>query len=211
MWPLTSKKITYVHSSPIVEVCWKIRKRVEDRISREACSVLAITSAGKLEGKTTTAVNLAYNYAKNNKKVLLIDANLRQPTLHKVFGISNRNGLTNLLSDRFEKSDIIRFSMTPNLFVIPSGSNTVDPIELLTSNDLGCFLNELRQEFDLIIIDTPSALDSADAQIAASMSDGVLLVIKEGRVKREQALKLKRAMEQVNTEILGAVMNRLRK
>lgn len=207
MWPLNNKKTINKQSSPIVEACWKIRTRIEYVMSSEACQVLAVTSAGKSEGKTTTAVNLAFSYAQKNKKVLIIDANLRKPILHKIFDLSNSSGLTNVLNDRYEKKDLIQYTMIPNLFLLSSGANTVNPIELLTSNQMSAFLEKIKKEFDLIIIDTPPALDCSDAQIVSSLSDGVLLVIKDGKVKKEKAIKLKLMIEQVNAKIVGTVLN----
>ncbi|REE57511.1 capsular exopolysaccharide synthesis family protein [Paenibacillus taihuensis] len=207
MWPLTSKKSNNNNSSPILEACWKIRTRVDHIMADESCRMLTVTSTGKAEGKTTVAVNLARSYAQKNKKVLLIDANLRKPALHKVFGLSNSNGLTNILRDRFEKSEIIRYTMIPNLFLISSGPNVVDPIELLTSNQIANLLEKLKEEYDVIIVDTPPAMEWSDAQIVASMSDGALLVIKDDKVRMDQALKLKVMMEQVNARIVGAVLN----
>lgn len=209
MWPLTNSKKGYKSSSPIVEACWKIRTRLDYNLSNESCQVLTVTSSRPSEGKTTVAINLACAYAQKDKKVLIIDANLRKPSLHKLFGISNRSGLVNVLSDRYEKSDIIRCSGVPNLSLITCGMSTVDPIELLTSNQISSLLAELKQEYDVIIIDTPPALDWSDAQIVASMSDGVLLVIKEGKVKTDQVLKLKASLENINAKIVGTVFNSL--
>ncbi|MCM3630986.1 CpsD/CapB family tyrosine-protein kinase [Paenibacillus glycanilyticus] len=184
-----------------------MRTKIDQIMQNETCQVLMVTSAGKSEGKTTAAVNLACSYAQNNKKVLLIDANLRTPFLHEVFGTSNSNGLTNVVTDRYEISDIIRYTMMTNLFLISSGPSFIDPIELLTSNKMSGLLEELKKEFDLIIMDTPPAMRWSDAQIIASMSDGVLLVMKDGTVKKNQALKLKSMIEQVNTRVVGVVFN----
>lgn len=184
-----------------------MRMKIDQIMENQTCQVLTITSAGKSEGKTTTAVNLACSYAEKNKKVLLMDANLRTPSLHEVFGIANKNGLTNVITDRYETSDIIRYTMTSNLFLIPSGPNFIDPIELLTSNKVITLMEDLKREFDLIIIDTPPALKWSDAQIISSMSDGVLLVMKDGKVTKNHAMMMKNMIEQVNTRIVGVVFN----
>ncbi|SFF28487.1 capsular exopolysaccharide family [Paenibacillus catalpae] len=207
MWPLTSKKEKYKPSSPIIEACWKMRNKIDQIMENETCQVLTVTSAGKSEGKTTAAVNLACSYAQKDKKVLLVDANLRTPFLHEVFGVANNNGLTNVVTERYETSDIIRYTMMPNLFLISSGPNFIDPIELLTSSKMSTLLEELKREFDLIIMDTPPAMIWSDAQIVSSMSDGVLLVMKDGKVKKNHALKVKSMIEQVNTRIVGVVFN----
>lgn len=194
-------------SSPVFETCWKIRTRIDPLLSGSVCPVITVTSAGKAEGKTTTAVNLACTYAQQGKQVLLIDGNLRNPELHKLFGVSNRSGLTNVSLDRYEKSDVVRCSKVGGLALVTSGPGIVDPIELLTSTKMSAFIDELRNEYDLIIIDSPPALGSSDAQILSAMSDGVLIVIKEGKVKRDTAVKLKSALEQINATIVGTVFN----
>jgi capsular exopolysaccharide synthesis family protein len=211
MWLRNNKQTKIKTSSPVFETCWKIRTRIDPVLSGIKCPVLTVTSAGKSEGKTTTTVNLACTYAQQNKRVLLIDANLRNPVFHKLFGVSNRSGLSNLSMDRFEKSEIVRCSKVPNLSLITSGPDLVDPIQLLTSVRLSSFLDELRQEYDIIFIDTPAALKWSDAHILASLSDGVLLVIKEGKVKKEAALRLKSSMEEIRATIVGAVFHQARR
>lgn len=211
MWLLTNKKKRHKYSSSMIEACWKIRTRIDpiwpDQTDQTAKTgkTLTIVSLQAAEGRTTVAVNLACDYAKKNKKVLMIDANLRKPTLHKLFGLSNRSGLMELLAERHTACEVIRGTMVPNLSLITCGAGESDPIELLTSGRIASFLEEVKAEFDLIVIDTPAATDGPDAQILSSLSDGVLLVVKDGKVKKEQALKLKAALESVNARIVGSV------
>mgnify|MGYP001331340172 FL=1 len=207
MWPWNLRRDRIRPSSPVFETCWKIRTRIEPVLAGKTCPVLTVISAGKGEGKTTTAVNLACTYAQQDKNVLLIDGNLRNPALHKVFDVSNRSGMCNLWSDRVDKGDIVRCSKIPRLALTTSGTYPVDPIELLTSGRIPAFLNAVRREFDLIVIDTPAALKWSDAHILASLGDGALLVVKEGRVRKEAALRLKTEMEQIRVDIVGAVFH----
>jgi len=207
MWLLTNKKKRQKYSSSIVEACWKIRTRIEPIWSDQRGKVLTVTSLRPAEGKTTVALNLAYDYAQKNKKVLIVDAHFRKPALHKAFGLTNRTGLADFLVERNSACEVIRGTMVPNLSLMSSGTIAADPIELLTSSRLSAFLEEIKAEFDVILIDTPPAMEGSDAQIVASLSDGVLLVIKEGKVKKDQVLKLKAALENVNARILGSVFH----
>ncbi|WP_276353944.1 CpsD/CapB family tyrosine-protein kinase [Cohnella caldifontis] len=207
MWPWSPKQTKIKTASPVYESCWKIRTRLEPILSGGKGYVLTVTSAGHGEGKSMTAANLACTYAQQDKDVLLVDANFRNPTLHKLFGVSNRSGLSNLAEERYDVSEIVRCSKVPRLGLITSGPGGIDPIELLTSSKLSAFLNEIRNDYDMVLIDAPAALEWSDAHMLASLSDGVLLVVKEGRTKREHVLKLKAALQEVGAEIVGAVFH----
>lgn len=168
-----------------------------------------VTSAGPGEGKSTTITNLAVAYAQSDMHVVLIDADLRKPTMHHTFNLSNRIGLTNALSSRGMVSDVIRETKIPNLSVITSGPIPPNPSEMLASKRMGVLLEELKEQYDMILIDTPPALAVTDAQIVASKSDGVILVIDSGKVKREIAMKAKANLDYVKARILGVVLNNM--
>lgn len=207
MWPLTNNKKDRSSSSPMFDAAWKIRTQINKICSSEPCQVITVTSAGDGEGKTVTAINVACAYAQIKKSVVIIDANLRKPSLHKVFSLSNRSGLFNVLSENYEYKELVRYSGIPNLDLVTSGPDLVHPVELLTSHQMAYFIDRLKKEYDVIIIDTPSALEWSDAQIAASLSEGVLLVMKSGKVTQDNAVKVKDLMGQVNARMLGAVLN----
>ncbi|UJF34315.1 CpsD/CapB family tyrosine-protein kinase [Paenibacillus hexagrammi] len=168
---------------------------------------ILVTSSIPGEGKTTTLANLAVSYAQENRKVLMIDADLRNPSLHQFFLKSNRIGLTSLLANKNSAPDIILDTDIPNLSIIPSGPVPPNPSELLSSMRMQALLEKLVDEFDVILIDSPPALAVTDPQILSTMCDGVLFVVNHGKVKRQFAKKAIAKIEQVKAKILGVVIN----
>ncbi|TNJ66760.1 CpsD/CapB family tyrosine-protein kinase [Paenibacillus hemerocallicola] len=210
--PATNKRpiITDVNpKSPISEAYRTLRTNIDFSAVDEQLQVIMLTSAGPGEGKSTTATNMAVTYAQSEKKVLIMDADLRKPTMHHTFSISNRRGLTNMLTGQASLDEVISESHIPNLHVMPSGPIPPNPSEMLSSKRLVALLDELRQKYDLIVIDTPPTLAVTDAQIIASRCDGVVLVLNSGEVKREMAMKAKANLDHVKARILGVVLNNI--
>lgn len=195
--------------SPVSEAYRTLRTNISFSAVDTELQVIMVTSAGQGEGKSTTSANLAVVYAESDKKVLLIDADLRKPTAHRIFNISNRWGLTSLLSGQTVLQDVVQDTGIPNLQVIPSGTVPPNPAEMLASKRMKQVLEQLRQAFDIIIIDTPPTLAVTDAQVISTRSDGVILVIDAGNVKRELAIKAKANLEHVQARILGVVLNNM--
>jgi capsular exopolysaccharide synthesis family protein len=195
--------------SPISEAYRTLRTNIDFSSIDEQLNVIMLTSAGPGEGKTTTASNLAVAYAQADKKVLLIDADLRKPTLHHMFVRSNRWGLTNIIAGQTTVKEVICETDINNLHLLTSGPIPPNPSEILASKKMSALLEELKLTYDMIIIDTPPALAVTDAQIVATKCDGVILVIDSGKVKREVAMKVKASLEHVKARILGAVLNNL--
>lgn len=193
--------------SPISEAYRIARTNVDFSMIDSELSTLMVTSAGPGEGKTTTVANLAITYAQTGKKVIVLDADMRKPTMHHCFALSNRVGLSNILSGQVKLEDGIKETHIPGLFVIPSGTIPPNPTEILGSKRMEALLDELKSKFDLVLFDTPPALVVADAQITSSLCDGVVLVIDSGKVKREHAIKMKTNFELVNAKVLGVVLN----
>jgi capsular exopolysaccharide synthesis family protein len=193
--------------SPISEAYRILRTNVDFSMIDNELRSLMVTSAGPGEGKTTTVANLAITYAQTGKKVVVIDADMRKPTMHHCFSISNRVGLSNILTGQVKLEEGLKESHINGLFVIPSGTIPPNPSEILGSKRMEALLDELKEKYDLIIFDTPPALVVADAQITASLCDGVVLVIDSGKVKREHALKMKANFELLNAKVLGVVLN----
>ncbi|KIL40137.1 capsular biosynthesis protein [Gordoniibacillus kamchatkensis] len=205
-WPLITNTNT---KSPISEAYRILRTNIEfSNVDRNLkCIMFASSQFG--EGKSTTASNLAVTYAQTNRKVLLIDCDMRRPSQHHIFMLSNRYGLSSYLSHQVDLDEIIVDSTIPNLSVIVAGPIPPNPSELLASKRMSAMLEQLREQFDMIIIDTPPIMAVADAQIAATLCDGVLLVMDSGRVKREIAMKSKQKLEHVKARILGVVLNKI--
>jgi capsular exopolysaccharide synthesis family protein len=193
--------------SPISEAYRILRTNIEFSMIDQNIQVIMITSAGPGEGKTTTVANLAITYAQQGKKVVVIDADMRKPTLHSRFQLSNRTGLSNLLSGQIPLEDAVKETHIANLYAIPSGTIPPNPSEILASKRMKSVVEDLKQQFDLVIFDTPPALVVTDAQIASTLCDGVLLVIDSGKVKREHAIKMKSAFDYVNARVLGVILN----
>ncbi|ETT76169.1 MULTISPECIES: CpsD/CapB family tyrosine-protein kinase [Paenibacillus] len=169
--------------------------------------VLLFTSAESGEGKTTILSNLAVSFVQDGKKVAVVDCNLRKPGLHSVFDVEGSQGLAAYLSGYEEAKDVLVYGSLANLAVIPAGVSTVSPPDLLGSEKMAGLLTELKASFDLILLDSPQAVDYSDARILAPLSDGVVIVARHGRTKREALRKLKGLMEQTGVRILGIAMN----
>lgn len=200
--------ITHVNpKSPISEAYRTLRTNIEFSAVDGQVKVIMMTSAGPGEGKSTSISNLAVAYAQADKKVLLIDADLRKPTMHHTFQKSNRSGLTSILTSQITWKEAIQNTSIPNLDILTSGPIPPNPSEIVSSQRMHTLLNELRDRYDVILIDTPPALAVTDAQIIATRCDGVILVIDSGKVKRDAALKVKQNLEHVKARILGVILN----
>jgi capsular exopolysaccharide synthesis family protein len=195
--------------SPISEGYRKLRTNIEFSAIDQKLQIIMITSSKPSEGKSTTCANLAVAFAQANKRVLLIDADLRKPTQHHIFGNSNLYGLTTILFNQKELRDVIQYTRTDNLSIIHAGPTPPNPSELLASKQMAALLATTREMFDVIIIDTPPIISVTDAQIVAAQSDGVVLVIDSGKVKKEMGLKAKSALDHVNARLLGVVLNNI--
>ncbi|WP_054026161.1 CpsD/CapB family tyrosine-protein kinase [Bacillus sp. FJAT-28004] len=197
--------------SPISESYRALRTNIEFSSIDEKLQVLMVSSAGPGEGKSTTITNLAVTFAQSEKKVVLIDADLRKPTAHHTFSITNRLGLSSVISQQCSLEDGIQGTDIPNLDVMTSGAIPPNPAEMMNSKRMTSIIEQLRQMYDIILIDTPPLLAVTDAQIVATKSDGVILVVDQGKVKRDIASKAVKNLESVNARILGVVLNNVKR
>lgn len=197
--------------SPVSEAFRALRTNIDFSSVDEKIQVMMITSSGPEEGKSTVTANLAAAYAQSDKRVLLIDGDLRKPTAHKTFSLSNRFGLSSLLSQQNDLNEVIQESGVPNLYLMTSGPIPPNPAEMMASNRMTAILQELRSSFDIILIDTPPLLAVTDAQIVASKSDGVIMVVSYGKVKRDIAVKAKASLDRVGAKMLGVVLNNVKR
>jgi len=207
--PTSERKIISLTNpkSPISEAYVKLRTNIELSAVDAPIQVIMVTSPSPGEGKSTTASNLAVVYTQVEKKVLLIDADLRKPTIHHFLMVSNRKGLTSLLTGQTSRHEAIVQTTVPLLDVLPSGPIPPNPSELLASKKMSAFMEEFRKEYDIIILDTPPMNAVADAQIISTLCDGTVLVIQSGNVKKDHALRAKEGLERAKTRILGVVLN----
>ena len=171
---------------------------------------ILFTSSGPGEGKTTTTVNLAVTLSETETKVLLIDADMRKPTVHKYFNIESRVGLSNLLSGMNSAKECVQsIEGMPNLSVITSGILPPNPSELLGSSAMTKVLSDFEDEYDYIIIDTPPVNEVADALALVKQVDGVAFVIAQGKSTYPDVSKAVETLRFAHANIIGAVMNRV--
>lgn len=193
--------------SPISEQYRTIRTNIQfSSVDQEIKSIM-VTSAGSGEGKSTTAANMAVVFAQQEKRVLLVDADLRKPTVHYTFNATNNHGLTSVLTKVKSLKEAMTSTEIDHLSVLTSGPIPPNPAELLGSNRMKELLEEVKEEFDIIIFDTPPTLAVTDAQILANICDGVLLVLFSGKTEIEHVQKTKELLLSAKGKLLGAILN----
>jgi succinoglycan biosynthesis transport protein ExoP len=178
--------------------------------------VLVVSSGAAGDGKTTTAANLAIVIGQSGKRALLIDADCRRPRVHEIFGLPNETGLSSVLAGQATLEAAAQQPLddegqpVEKLHVLSAGPSEPNPAELLGSAAMRKLLQDARELYDRVIIDTPPVLFVADASILAAMSDGVVLVVKSSKNTRALARRTRAQLEGVNARILGGVLNNVR-
>ena len=168
---------------------------------------LVVTSPSPTEGKSTIAANIAVVFAQQGKRVLFIDSDLRKPTVHYTFHIENNIGLTNILTGQVTLEKAVKTTRQENLWVLTSGPIPPNPSELLGSKGMNALLEKAKDEYDLVIFDSPPVLAVTDAQVLSNLTNGVVLVISSGKTKIDAAKKTKELLENAKAKILGVVLN----
>jgi len=169
---------------------------------------ILITSALPQEGKTTTSINTATVLAQKGTRVLLIDADLRRPSIHKTLGMGPRIGLSNILTGGTTvQQATVRSSVLPNLFILPAGTPPPNPAELLASSQMMDLLAELRDQYDHIVVDTPPTLSVTDAVVLSTRADAVVLVIRSGQTTKPALRRSRDILAQVNARVAGVLLN----
>lgn len=196
-------------NSPRTETYRLLRTRIQFSSKDHELNTLMVTSSQAGEGKTTTISNLAVIYAQEGKKVLLIDANMRKPSLHRIFSQLNHQGLSTLLTKQTSNEDAIQETSISHLHLLPSGPVPSNPSELIDSKAMWELLETLEKQYDVILIDTPSILDVSDSVILSAMCDGVIMVAAAGKAKKDHLRKAKEQLIHVNARILGVVLNQV--
>lgn len=168
---------------------------------------LLVTSAAPSEGKSTVAANLAVSFAQAGQNVCLVDADLRKPRLHKIFGAENWRGLTTAVMNQNGIEADLQFSGIEGLMLLTSGPIPPNPAELLGSGRMQALLGELEQRFDVVVLDSPPVLAVADAVVLAPRVSGVILVVRAGQAARQQVKRAQEALLAVKANLLGVVLD----
>ncbi|MBS4178117.1 CpsD/CapB family tyrosine-protein kinase [Bacillus sp. FJAT-49731] len=193
--------------SPISEQYRTIRTNIQfSAVDREIRSLM-VTSSSPGEGKSTTTANLAIVFAQQGKKVLLVDADMRKPTVHYTFSMNNAYGLTNVLTRQMGINEAAKVSKLDGLDVLTSGPIPPNPAELLSSKAMKQFFEEAALQYDLVIFDTPPVLAVTDAQVLANQCDGTILVVSSGKADVDNVKKTKELLQAANAKMLGVVLN----
>jgi receptor protein-tyrosine kinase len=172
-------------------------------------AALAVTSVDRGDGKSFTTANLGVVFAHLGENTLIIDADLRQPVQHQLFGLPNRMGLSSLLSRRAGLDEIVTVPGLEGLSLLPSGPQPPNPQELLGRGDFSRLLDELSRRFDAILIDTPSAQQSSDAQVIAQRAGAAIVVGRAGRTRSSEIAQLTSILGHSGVRVLGATLNEL--
>jgi capsular exopolysaccharide synthesis family protein len=184
-----------------------LRNKIDHFSQNKPTQVILITSTLPLEGKTTTAINLAIAYAQAEKKVLLIDGNLYQPTIHNIFSLPNHVGLTSILSGQCQFGKAVRDSMIQNVSILTSGPFPVNNSDPLATKQTTLLLDEAKLRYDVILVDSPALLAVSDTSKWATQTDGTLLVIRSGFLKQDKIKQGKQLLDHMQVNLIGSVLN----
>ncbi|TDM43729.1 polysaccharide biosynthesis tyrosine autokinase [Macrococcoides canis] len=210
--PKERKLITHLYpKSTISEQYRMIRSNIMFSGIDNEIKKLVVTSAAPSAGKSTTAANIAVAYAQAGKNVLLIDGDLRKPTVQYTFETKNVFGLSNLITDQINMEQAVQNTQVENLSIMTSGPIPPNPSELLASNRFKELINSFEQYFDMIIIDTPPVLAVTDAVIMSTLVDGTILVTNVETNNKHHLLKSKEVLQKSDANLLGVVLNNVEK
>ncbi len=168
---------------------------------------LLVTSTAPDEGKSTTLANLAVTMAQAEQRVLMVDCDLRRPSLHTLFGLPNERGLTSAMLEQGDGPLPVVSTSVPGLSLLPSGPLPPRPADLLGSRRMGLLVERMRAEADIVLFDTPPVVAVTDASALAPRVDGVLLVLQAGHTRRDRAREARAILEKVKANIVGVVLN----
>ncbi|MGJ8695441.1 MAG: GumC family protein [Verrucomicrobiaceae bacterium] len=193
--------------SPDAEAYRILRTNIEFNRKNPEDNSITVVSGGAGEGKSTTLVNLAYVCAQGGYTTLMIDADLRRPRLHTFFDINNSVGLTNYLTTDLALEDVILQTPVDNLYFLPSGILPADAAGILNSRRMSELLQDVKQRFDLVLVDSPPILGVSDAAVLASEVDLTMVVVQHRKLPRNMLLRVKQAVENVGGQVIGVVLN----
>jgi capsular exopolysaccharide synthesis family protein len=196
--------------SPLAEAYRQLRTSVLLSSAGQAPKTLLVTSCIAAEGKTTTSINLAVTLAQTGANVLIIDADMRRPRIHSIFGISNQRGLCNILAKDMSEAEILTLvhqEAESGLYLLTSGPIPPNPAELIGSAQMRNLIASLRKTFDHIVIDSPPIATFTDGVLLSALSDGVIMVIHANKCSRKVAQRSHQTLQEVGAKVLGVVLN----
>lgn len=194
--------------SPTAEAFRTLKTNIQFASFDKPVQTILVTSPGPSEGKSTTAANLAIAMSEGGKCVILIDCDLRKPSVHRKFKISNQKGLSGVLAGEYDLSEAST-KLSDSLTVLTTGILPPNPVELISSIKMKKFLLDLKADYDYIIIDTPPVLAVTDAQLLSTYADGTILVVSSGETDKNAIIKAKSLLDNVKAKIIGIVLNKL--
>lgn len=202
--------ITHAHAkSPVSEAYRTIRTNIQfSQIAGKRLKSIIITSSLPGEGKSTTISNLAVTIAQTGKNVVVVDCDMRNPTQHKILHLENK-GLSNCIATGDSIDSIIQGTTVPNLWLVASGPVPPNPSELLGSEKMMEFLENMNSRFDYVLVDAPPIIPVTDAAVLASKVDGVIMILASGAVAPAAAKEAKTRLEQAGAHIMGLVLNKV--
>lgn len=195
--------------SPISEAFRSLRTNVHYTNIDKEIKIIQVTSSLQSEGKSTIAANYAVTLVQSGKKVLIIDCDLRRPNLHRIFNLPNSNGLINLLIKETTLEQSIKSTEVKDLYAIVSGPIPPNPSEMLESNRMKELIKNIKDHFDVIIIDSPPVIPVTDAMIISNLVDGTLVTVALGETEREVYKRTIESLENVGANILGTIINKV--
>ncbi|MEW5785243.1 MAG: CpsD/CapB family tyrosine-protein kinase [Bacillota bacterium] len=194
--------------SPVTEAFRTLRTNIQFAGVDKQVKTLLITGANPGCGKSTTTTNLGVILAQAGSSVLLVDADLRKPTVHRYFGLANEPGLTNLLFDvTMDLNQVVQRSRVDNLFVLASGPIPPNPAELLSTEKMKNMVGVLASRFDYVLFDSPPVIAVTDAAVLSRLVDATVMVLDYGRVTRDEAAFALAQLQKVHANVIGAVIN----
>lgn len=196
--------------NPAAEAYRVIRTGIQFAQAGKELQTIALTSCTPNEGKSTTIANLAVVLTQAGKSVLLIDCDMRNPTVHKNFNLSNKVGLSSCISMGTALSDVVQKTSIEGLYALTGGVIPPNPSELLDSEQMKNVLQRAKEQYDYVLIDTPPVMPVTDALIVSRFVDGMILVIASAEVKVEMARDVKNQLVNAGANILGVVLNKVR-
>jgi capsular exopolysaccharide synthesis family protein len=194
--------------SPMAESYRHLRAKVQYVQIDKPLHSIVVTSCNAKEGKTTTTANLAICFSQTERKVLLVDADMRRATMHTLFGLRNLYGLNEHLFGKATADEVIQKDVLPNLDVLTCGMLPPNPAEILGSKRMKEFIAQMKQRYDIVLFDAPPLLAVTDAAVLATEADGVLLVASAGETHAAGLERIAEFLNSVGVKMLGVVLNR---